>query len=100
MDMVWKALFAIALSCTACQAAASHSHGSANRQQGAPLKEKMPWYHSTQEIHDEVTQIANSCSGAQVEFTTKTKINSGDAAGTEIAIDVVKVRKAGSAART
>lgn len=98
MEMVWKAFFAIVLSCTACEAAAVH--GSSNRQQGAPLKEKMPWYHTTQEIHDQVTEIANSCSGASVEFTTKTKINSGDQAGTSIDIDVVKVRKLGNSART
>jgi len=60
----------------------------------------MPWYHSTQEIHDEVSAIAASCENAQVEFTTKTKMNSRDDAGAEIAIDVVKIRKAGSTPRT
>lgn len=69
-------------------------------QQGAPLKEKMPWYHSTQEIHDEISEIAATCQGADVQLSTKTKLNSGDAAGTEIAIDVLQVRKAGTAPRT
>lgn len=94
MEMVRKLLFAIALLSVSGDAAAVRG------QKGAPLKEKMPWYHSTQEIHDEIADIATACQGAQIELTTKSKINAGDAAGTEVAIDVLKVRKAGASSRT
>jgi len=67
-------------------------------QQGAPLKEKMPWYHTTQEIHDEIADISASCQGAQIELTTKTKYNPNGAG--EIAIDVLKVSKVGATPRT
>jgi len=69
-------------------------------QKGRPLKEKMPWYHSTQEIRDEITDISSTCTGAQIERTTKTKVNSQNAAGQEVAIDVLTVRKPGASART
>lgn len=69
-------------------------------QKGAPLKEKMPWYHSTDEIHNAITDISAVCQGAQIELETKTRVNAGDSAGTEVAIDVLKIRKPGSAART
>jgi hypothetical protein len=65
---------------------------------GAPLKEKMPWYHSTDEIHDQIVDIAGSCQNAQVDITTKSQMN-GAGAG-EIKIDVVKVRKSGATPRT
>lgn len=61
-----------------------------------PLKVKMPWYHSTQEIHDEVADIALACKGAQMEVTTRTEMS----VTTEVPIQVVKVRKAGATPRT
>lgn len=70
------------------------------KQQGAPLKEKMPWYHSTDEIHDAIKDLSMACQGAQIDFTTKTQVNAGTSAGTEVAIDIVKVRKPGASSRT
>lgn len=99
--MARSILLAIALSCLGVDAAVvSKSKSITAKQQGKPLKEKMPWYHTTQEIHDEVSDIAASCQGAQIDFTTKTKMNTGDQAGTEIAIDVLRVRKQGAAPRS
>jgi len=99
MQMVCIVILAIAL-VSASSEAGKVTGKTGQKDKGAPLKEKMPWYHTTDELHAEVSDIASSCQGAQIEFTTKTKMNTGDNAGTEIAIDVLKVRKSGSAPRT
>lgn len=92
--MACKLILTVALLSVGGEAAANE------RQKGAPLKEKMPWYHTTDEIHDMVSEISSSCQGAEVEFSTKTRVSAGEAAGTQIAIDVLKVRKTGTSPRT
>lgn len=99
MQMACIVILAIALVSAASEAGKVNGK-TGQKDKGAPLKEKMPWYHTTDELHAEVSDIASSCQGAQIEFTTKTKMNTGDNAGTEIAIDVLKVRKSGSSPRT
>jgi hypothetical protein len=99
-SMALRSIFAIALLVAGGEAAFTSDGQTVRGQQGAPLKEKMPWYHTTEEIHQEISDIAAACQGAEVEFTTKTQVNSGTSAGTEIAIDVLKIRKAGVGPRT
>mmetsp|Transcript_82054 Transcript_82054/g.129200 ORF Transcript_82054/g.129200 Transcript_82054/m.129200 type:complete len:437 (-) Transcript_82054:19-1329(-) len=94
-------LFAPALCSLGANAASLREHkGQTREPKGRPLKEKMPWYHSTQELRDEITDISSVCEGAQIERTTKTKVNSQGAAGQEVSLDVVTVRKSGASART
>jgi hypothetical protein len=94
--MAWIFFLALAFHLVGFVAAKYPARG----QKGQPLKEKMPWYHSTQEIHDEIADISMTCQGAQIEVTTKTRVNSGSAAGQEVALDVLTVRKPGATART
>lgn len=62
---------------------------------GPPVKEKMPWYHSTDEVHQQVQQLSQTCEGFRLE--TRTKMNNAEAAGQEINIDVVRVGATGGA---
>jgi len=96
--MAWKFLCAIAFLAVGGDAAAVLGQTQGERQKGAPLKDKMPWYHSTDEIHSEITQIASSCQGAQIEITTKSSYSSQGAG--KIDIDVLTVRKQGASPRT
>lgn len=65
-----------------------------------PLKEKMPWYHTSDELHSELQSLSQSCQGAEVEMTTRSKLNSASAAGTEVALDVLQFRKTSTTMRT
>lgn len=97
--MALKHFFAIALLAVGSEAATVRGKKAAVRaQQGAPLKEKMPWYHTTDEIHDQIAEISSSCQGADIQISTKTKIN-GAGMG-EIAIDVLTVRSKTASPRT
>lgn len=64
------------------------------------MKEKMPWYHSSDEIHQTISDLSANCQGADVEFTQKSRMNSADAAGTNIDLDVLHVRRKGDQPKT
>merc|ERR1719375_477951 len=65
--------------------------------QGAPLKQKMPWYRTGDEIHDLLSELSQAgCNGANFKFSTRSQVNSAEAAGTEVSLDVVKISKSGS----
>eukprot|EP00747_Dinoflagellata_sp_TGD_P163634 gnl/TRDRNA2_/TRDRNA2_182509_c0_seq1.p1 gnl/TRDRNA2_/TRDRNA2_182509_c0~~gnl/TRDRNA2_/TRDRNA2_182509_c0_seq1.p1 ORF type:complete len:502 (+),score=103.77 gnl/TRDRNA2_/TRDRNA2_182509_c0_seq1:105-1610(+) len=57
----------------------------------APLKEKMPWYHTTDEIHSKLQDIAGSCQGAKVQLI-KQDVTKG--------FDVLSITHAGGEAST
>lgn len=63
---------------------------------GRPVKEKAPWYHTTDEISSGLRSLVESCPkdarGAQLEISTKTGYaTSGD----EVQMDVLHVRRPG-----
>jgi len=68
--------------------------------QGQPMKEKFPWYHTTSEIRQELQDLSATCQGADVELTTRSRVNSANAAGEEIELDVLHIRKGGIKPRT
>jgi len=101
LNMAWKFLFALAVLVVGGDGATVRGQkggATVRGQKGSPMKEKMPWYHTTDEIHNEIADIATSCQGAQVEISTKSKFSPNGAG--EIAIDVLTVRKQGASPRT
>jgi hypothetical protein len=59
---------------------------------GTPLKVQWPWYHSADEIHTELQNLAESCAGADASLSTVSRMNSASSAGEEVKIDVFRVR--------
>lgn len=60
---------------------------------GPPVKERMPWYHSTDEIREQLQALSQSCEGFRLE--TRSKLNTADAAGQNVDIDVVRMSSGG-----
>jgi len=60
---------------------------------GPPVKERMPWYHSTDEIREQLQALSQSCEGFRLE--TRSKMNTADAAGQDVDIDVVRMGTGG-----
>lgn len=79
--------------------AASHFALGSRRHRGAPLKEQWPWYHSGQELRSAFQELAASCSGAEATVTTLSRINSQEAAGQEVQIDALRIRRQGASVR-
>lgn len=52
----------------------------------------MPWYASGDEIREQLRQLAGNCGSADAEFSTKSKVSTGSAAGQQVDIDVFRVR--------
>mmetsp|Transcript_6742 Transcript_6742/g.18833 ORF Transcript_6742/g.18833 Transcript_6742/m.18833 type:complete len:451 (+) Transcript_6742:2-1354(+) len=65
----------------------------ASSNQGRPLKEQLPWYHSADEIHERLGQLASSCQGADLDVSQRSEINAANAAGEVVQLDVVHVRR-------
>eukprot|EP00747_Dinoflagellata_sp_TGD_P164557 gnl/TRDRNA2_/TRDRNA2_184644_c0_seq1.p1 gnl/TRDRNA2_/TRDRNA2_184644_c0~~gnl/TRDRNA2_/TRDRNA2_184644_c0_seq1.p1 ORF type:complete len:499 (-),score=91.31 gnl/TRDRNA2_/TRDRNA2_184644_c0_seq1:202-1698(-) len=68
------------------------------RKYGQPMKEKMPWYKSGDEIHQSLQDIASGCQGAEVQMSQSTKI-SPEGHG-EVNLDVLRVRRPASDPKT
>jgi len=81
---------AVAISCTRFSGAAVHRD---EENTGRPLKETMPWYRTTDELHQELGDLSSSCNGAVVEMSSETKLNTGSAAGQSVELDVLRIRK-------
>jgi len=62
---------------------------------GRPLKETMPWFRTTDELHQELGDLSSSCNGAVIEMSTESKLNTGSAAGQSVELDVLRIRKSG-----
>jgi len=60
---------------------------------GPPMKTRLPWYHSTDEVHQSVSDLAATCRGAKLELSTRSELNTADSAGTEVVLDIVRVRR-------
>mmetsp|Transcript_8590 Transcript_8590/g.24690 ORF Transcript_8590/g.24690 Transcript_8590/m.24690 type:complete len:451 (-) Transcript_8590:158-1510(-) len=64
---------------------------------GRPMKEMMPWYHSADEIHDKLSQLANGgCHGADFDISQRSEVNSGAAAGQVVQLDVLHISRSSS----
>lgn len=65
-----------------------------------PLKQTWPWYHSGDEIQSELQQLVGNCAGANVDFSQRSELNSGSAAGQLVNLDVMHISRSGSGAKT
>lgn len=59
---------------------------------GAPIKDRLPWYHTTQEVHEAMVGATKSCPGAEVELRSRPLTNSRSEAEH---LDVVYIRRPG-----
>jgi len=66
---------------------------------GSALKAQYPWYRSSDEIHDEIQNLASSCSGATLSLSQESKMNDGADAGQQVSLDVVRVSKDGGGSK-
>jgi len=74
--------------------AVHHKH----HNQGPSVKEKMPWYHSGDEIHSMIQELSQACPGVDIQLTQRSQLNL-DGAG-DVSLDVVKVKKSGASPQT
>lgn len=75
---------------------ASSSKSAWGSNKGKPLKETLPWVHSQQELHDQLQQLVNDCGDADISLTQSSRVNSADAAGQTVTLDVLRVKAKGS----
>jgi hypothetical protein len=66
-------------------------------QSGKPMKQSLPWYHTTQEVHEAMVASSKSCVGAQVEVKSRPF---ADAKGNANQIDVLHIRPLGTTPET
>lgn len=76
----------------------AHAYASESRSQGPELKEKMPWYHTGDEIHSEIQDLSRNCPGVDIQLTQRSQLNLNGQG--EVSLDVLKVRKKGGAPQT
>jgi hypothetical protein len=57
-----------------------------------PIKVRLPWYHTTQEVHEAMVHATKSCSGAEVELRSRPFASAGIEAQY---LDVVYIRRPG-----
>jgi len=67
---------------------------------GLPLKQTLPWYHSADELHAALQQLVGQCGGANLDISQRSMINTADAAGEDISIDVVHIGRQGQQPKT
>jgi len=63
----------------------------------APMSKRLPWYHTTQQVHEAMVSATESCPGAEVELQSRRSTNSG---GKTTQLDVVYIRRPGVHAQT
>eukprot|EP00927_Polykrikos_kofoidii_P050724 TRINITY_DN44610_c0_g1_i1.p1 TRINITY_DN44610_c0_g1~~TRINITY_DN44610_c0_g1_i1.p1 ORF type:complete len:503 (+),score=85.04 TRINITY_DN44610_c0_g1_i1:68-1510(+) len=65
---------------------------------GPALKQKFPWYRSGDELHDAFASLSASggCPGAEATLSVISKINTADAAGETVQIDVLRIKGLGT----
>jgi len=68
-------------------------------QKRLPLKDTWPWYHSADDIHSSLQELASNCQGAEATLTQTTEFNSADVAGTIVALDVLHISRSGPQAK-
>lgn len=57
----------------------------------APIKKRLPWYHTTLEVHEAMMGATKSCSGAEVELRSRPFTSATDSTH----LDVVYIRRPG-----
>lgn len=72
---------------------------SATTRRGMPLKDMWPWYHSGEEIHGSLEELASQCQGAEAVLSQQSEINAAEAAGQAITLDVLRIRRTGAQAK-
>lgn len=65
--------------------AAKISHAGEHLHKGAPVKDKMPWYNTGDEIHQALHELTGDCRGANAELSTEYE-------GSDLGMDVFTVR--------
>lgn len=60
---------------------------------GAAMKDTWPWYHSADEIHSSLSQLAGNCHGADLDVSQRSEINAANAAGEVVQLDVVHISR-------
>lgn len=63
--------------------------------QGRPLKEQWPWYRSSDELKSQLQELAAGCDGAEVTISQTSRINGAEAAGQQVELDVLHIKKRG-----
>jgi len=58
----------------------------------APIKTTLPWYHTTQEVHEAMVAATKDCNGAEVELQSRPFTNARNQARS---LDVVHIRRPG-----
>lgn len=65
---------------------------------GAPIKERLPWYHSSDQVHEAMVEASKSCpEGADVELRSR-PLTGGKSEGGQL--DVIHIRRTGVTAQT
>jgi len=64
-----------------------------------PLKETWPWYHSADDIHAGLQELAGNCQGAELALTQTTEFNAAESAGQAVSLDVVRIQRSGTQAK-
>lgn len=59
-------------------------------QRSAPIKKRLPWFHTTQEVHEAMVGATKSCPGAKVELRSRPFTS---ARGEASQLDVVHIRR-------
>jgi hypothetical protein len=86
------AVAAIALSSGLASASSLRTKSSTRRNRGGPLKDTLPWIRSSVELHEQLKELADNCWGADVEMSTSSKMNNAEASGTEVDLDVLRIK--------
>jgi len=66
--------------------------------QGPSVKDKMPWYHSGDELHSLIQELSQACPGVDVQMSQRSQLNTNGAG--DVALDVLKVKKSGASPQT
>jgi len=82
---------AVALFSTASATSLRSSHDHLPTQ-GKPLKEQLPWMKSADELRSEIEELSRNCGDNEITISQSTKMNTADAAGAEVTIDVVRIK--------
>lgn len=73
--------------------------GAARAPSGPSVKATMPWYHTSDEVHSAISDLAQHCDGATLELSSRTKPRE-DASSEQVQLDVIHVSRGDSANKT
>lgn len=70
--------------------------GASDNNKREPVKDTWPWYHSGDDIHSSLQELAGQCQGAEATMEQTSEFNAAEAAGTSVSLDVLRIHRSGS----